>query len=435
MKNEYMQQVMVEQANVEGELRKKRRARPMAPVAKQAQFPADDDLVAVSSGLESGPEAPAVDVRITGFWRWKNVIVPPNAYVVHTRRGREDPLHIGLGTSFRFNPITDSYLVVPAAMQTIIINANCICREKQGILVQGYVQWVIDDFETSYRRLDFSDPVDPMRVVNVQLREQAEAVIKDTVATMSLENVLSDRQPIIKELTTRLRTLMEGEGDYEGLGLRIVTVQIKEAVVSSPTVWESLQRPFRAERAKEARLAELEHEAKVREREAEERKAAEMLRLQTEAEIANRRAETEAKTFDRQQAETARRARVEAESLAESIEHEKEKAAKRAELETQTIEIENRAAQLRFDAANRRSLAEIETEAARRRVANDLSDERLREILIEALPEIVERMPKPDELKSVQIGYPRGADGIGTLLPALVELVDSLRRPGGNGVG
>ena len=422
MKNEYMQQVMVEQANVEGELRKKRRAMPVAAREIRAQLP--DDMVA--SSVDSGPEAPAVDVRITGFWRWKNVIVPPNAYVVHTRRGREEPVHIGLGTSFRFNPITDSYLVVPAAMQTIIINANCICREKQGILVQGYVQWVIDDFETAYRRLDFSDPVDPMRVVNVQLREQAEAVIKDTVATMTLENVLADRQPIIKELTTRLRTLMEGEGEYEGLGLRIVTVQIKEAVVSSPTVWESLQRPFRAERAKEARLAELEHEAKVREREAEERKAAEMLRLQTEAELARHRAETEAATFDRQQRETVRRARVEAEALAESIEHEKEKATKRAELEIQTIEIQDRAAQLRFDGVNRRALAEVETEAARRRVANDLSDERLREILIAALPDIVERMPKPDELKSVQIN---GADGIGTLLPALVELVDSLRRP------
>jgi regulator of protease activity HflC (stomatin/prohibitin superfamily) len=385
------------------------------------------DLVAFGGGNgEVGFEPPAVDVRITGFWRWKNVIVPPNAYVVHTRRGREEPVHIGLGTSFRFNPITDSYLVVPAAMQTIVINANSICREKQGILVQGYVQWVIDDFETAYRRLDFGDPIDPMRVVNVQLREQAEAVIKDTVATMSLENVLADRQPIIKELTSRLRTLMEGEGEHEGLGLRIVTVQIKEAVVSSPTVWESLQRPYRAERAKEARLAELGHAAIVRDREAGERKAAEQLRMETEAELARIRADNEARAFDRQQAEAARRARVEAEALAESIEHEKEKAARRAELATQTIEIDNAAAQLRFDADNRRALAQIETDAAHRRVVNDLSDERLREILIEALPAIVERMPKPDELKSVQIN---GADGIGTLLPALVELVDSLRRP------
>lgn len=421
MKNEYMEQVMVAQANVEGELRKKARRAPVA-LAEGAVFGTSD----IDLPGSNGTEAPAVDVRITGLWRWKNVIVPPNVYVVHTRRGRDEPLHIGLGTSFRFNPVTDSFLVVPAAMQTIIINANCISREKQGILVQGYVQWVIDDFETAYRRLDFSDSFDPMRVVNVQLREQAEAVIKDTVATMSLEAVLADRQPIIKELTDRLRNIMEGEEEHQGLGLSIVTVQIKEAVVSSATVWETLQRPFRAERAKEARIAELAEHNVIREREAEDRKAAEATRIEADAAIARRRAEAEAKAFDHEQAESARRARIEAEALTESIEHEKEKAAKRAELAELTATNENRIARLRVEAANARARIDIETDAARREVANKVSDARLRELLIDALPEIVERMPKPDELKSVQIN---GADGVGTLLPALVELVDSLRNP------
>ena len=73
-----------------------------------------------------------------------------------------------------------------------------------------------------------------MRIVNVQLREQAEAAIKDKVATMAIDDILSDKQPIIEELTARLRAVAEGAG------LRIITVQIKEAVVSSRAVWESL---------------------------------------------------------------------------------------------------------------------------------------------------------------------------------------------------
>src|SRR3954469_11214130 len=104
-----------------------------------------------------------------------------------------------------------------------------------------------------------------MRVVNVQLREQAEAAIKDKVATMGIDEVLSDKQPIIAELTHRLRWVAEGAdrtagggggGDPMservggtgagggGLGLKIVTVQIKEAVVSSTRLWENLQKPF-----------------------------------------------------------------------------------------------------------------------------------------------------------------------------------------------
>lgn len=419
-KNDYMEQVMAHQANVEGELRKKRRSpRSSAPVAETNR---------VVRPSETGAHAPELDVRVTGFWRWKNVVVPPNAYVVHTRRGCEEPVDIGLGTSFRFNPLTDAYLVVPAAMQTAVIDAHCICREKQGILVQGYVQWVIDDFRTAYRRLDFSDPANPMRVVNVQLREQAEAVIKDTVATMSLERVLADRQLIIKELTNRLRALMEGEEPHQGhgLGLRIVTVQIKEAVISSPTVWATLQRPFRAERAKEARLAELAQETIVKNREAEANKSAELSRVENEAEIARHQAQAEAEAFDRQQAEVVRRARVEAEATAASMKYEKEKAAKRAELDVQNIELQSHAANLRFEAADKLARAQIDTDAARQRVTNELSDERLRELLFGALPEIVERMPKSDDLT---LTSPSGAEGLGALLPALIELFDTLRRP------
>ncbi len=418
--NEYMQQVILNQANVERNLKK--RARPA--VARTDQLATTTDRISAVEG--SNGEAPAVEVRITGFWRWKNVIVPPNAYVVHTRRGHGQPLHCGLGISFRFNPLTDSFLAVPAAMQTIIINANCICREKQGILVQGYVQWMIDDFATAYRKLDFGDPIDPMSVVNTQLREQAEAVIKDTVSTMTLESVLADRQPIIRELTDRLRAIMEGEDGGEGLGLRIVTVQIKEAVVSSASLWENLQRPFRAERRKEARLAELEQEVKVREREMAERTAARVLEIDTEAEIAHRNARADAATFDRQQAETSRRARVEADALAEALEHEMGKAAKRAELERVTLGHQIEAESLRFDAINQRALAEIETDAARRKVANDVSVEFIKQRLIEILPSIAERLPRPSEMKSISIN---GVNGLSGLLPALVEIVD---RVGGN---
>jgi flotillin len=49
-----------------------------------------------------------------------------------------------------------------------------------------------------------------MGLVNVQLREQAEAAIKDQVATLSIDEVLSDKQPIIDELTHRLQTVAEG---------------------------------------------------------------------------------------------------------------------------------------------------------------------------------------------------------------------------------
>lgn len=229
-------------------------------------------------------------VRETGFWILRRIIVPPNAYVVHTRLGRKEPVTLGLGVSFRYNPYTDAYLIVPAAMQTIGVVANCISKEKQGLNILAYVQWQIHDFGVAYRKLDFSDSRDPLGIVNAQLREQAEAAIKDKIATMSVEEVLTDKEPIIEELTTRLKTVAEGRAQNggspgatmgEGLGIKIVTVQLKEALVSSQRLWEHLQAPFRYEQEKKARISYLLAQDEIRQKELENRQVAETSEAET----------------------------------------------------------------------------------------------------------------------------------------------------------
>lgn len=483
--NVYMQQALQQQAEVERVMRGgKKRKMPRAQVALTASHPGQAAPSFAGGGGDSGgADVPAVEVRITGWWRWKRVIVPPNAYVVHTRMGRTEPLDCGLGISFRFDPAVDSFLVAPATLQTIMVSANCICIERQGILVQGYVQWIIDDFALAYRKLDFSDPVDPMGVVNAQLREQAEAAIKDTVATMGIDAVLADKQPIIEELTTRLRTLAEGSGERSaGLGLRIVTVQIKEAVISSTRLWESLQRGFRAERNKAARLAELEHQREIQRQETEAEREREEDELASEETIAAQRASHAATAFDREHAERVRRSQVEADHLATQAEHEKRKLETEAALERKRIQIqtaqeraraEERAAleaaafdreqeerqrraqvqaealaieiaqkQERLDAeaalekqrmtheAERQALetqawlerakAEVEIARAQRQVDNDLTPELVQQKLVELLPEIADKLPQPAELKAVNFN---GASGLSPLVTELLSLV------------
>jgi regulator of protease activity HflC (stomatin/prohibitin superfamily) len=253
---------------------------PRSPIA-QTGLKTSEELQ-----LEKEP----IRVRETGFWPFKRVIVPPNVYVVHTRIGRAQPVTLGLGLSFRYNAATDAYLVVPAAMQTIGIVANSITREKQGINVLAYVQWQINDFGVAYRKLDFSDSRDPLGIVNAQLREQAEAAIKDKIATLSVEDVLTDKEPVIEELTTRLKAVAEGRnaasgGSDEGLGIKIVTVQIKEAVVSSQRLWEHLQAPFRYEQEKAARISYLETQDEIRQKELLTRQATETSEAETLVEI------------------------------------------------------------------------------------------------------------------------------------------------------
>jgi hypothetical protein len=411
VKNEYMAKVMAQQAQVQQDLRGTRKRSLAAP------SPGSGPTM-IPTSTTPLPDAPAVDVRITGFWRWRRVLVPPNVYVVHTRLGHEEPVTCGLGTSFRYNPYTDSFLVVPSAIQTILISANCICRERQGILVQGYVQWIIGDIRTAYRKLDFSDATDPMAVVNVQLREQAEAAIKDMVSTMSIDEVLSDKQPIVEQLTTRLRAIAEGDGGG-GLGLRISTVQIKEAIVSSSELWETLQRPFRAERHRAARLAELAEQGEIRRKEAEAREVAETRRIALDEALAQRKAEVDARDFDHQVAEQTRRAALEAAKLEQTLAHDKAQARARAELKQQALEYELALADLRLTAEGKRKDAELAWLAAERRVDNDLSALAVQRHLIDKLPAITQNLPTPATLHQVNLS---GLDGLVPMLGDLLTL-------------
>ena len=409
--NTYLERVVAQQAALEEDLR---------PAAAKAPAPAPRRSRGFGGFAPTPPEpsgGQAVDVRVSGFGRWKTVIVPPNAFVVHTRRGRDKPLHMGLGISFRFNPAKDSYLVVPGTMQTILLNAYCICRELQGVVVQAYVQWIVEDIETAYRRLDFGHRSDPMRLVNLQLKEQAEAAVKDKVATMSVLEVLSDKQPIIEELTSRLRAVAE-----ESLGLRIVTVQIKEAVVSSTRVWENLQKPYRAEKNQEARLAELAADEVIAARQAH-----------NETLAFDRRSQEELRRGEREQEDARKLATQRDETRGHTLRLETERHAQEVEIGRLRVEMEHTLEQLKLDyelasmtarAENENSikLMEIERSRMRQEINNGQSPEAIQARLIAGLPEIVSRLPKPTELRTVNLS---GADS-GTLAGIIAELTAAL---------
>ncbi len=373
--NAYLDRAVAQQAALEQDMRPSKSI--AAPAARRPV------------GGQANDAANAIAVRITGFGRWKTVIVPPNAFVVHTRRGRPDPVHIGLGISFRYNPYTDSYMVVPGTMQTILLNAYCICRELQGVVVQAYVQWIVQDIATAYQKLDFADSNDPMRLVNLQLKEQAEAAIKDKVATMGVHEVLSDKQPIIEELTTRLRDVAEG-----GLGLRIVTVQIKEAIVSSTRLWENLQKPFRAEQNQLARLAELAAEEVIAQRQAVNDRAA-----------AAQRDETQRHAIHLEQ---------------ERHEQEVHIGRLRAELAVEALQAELAAEKTRADHEHALALLKIERSRLRQEIANAQTPAAIQGRMLDNLPEIVSRLPQPATLNSVSLS------GDTTTLPGIVATIKSL---------
>lgn len=429
-RNSYLEEVLQQQEVVARELRKSPRQEMSSNMAP-APMATRGRMVMGGGGPEASPSSGGGDVRVVGWWRFKTVIVPPNVYAVHTRKGHAEPLHIGLGQSFSYDPSRDAFLTMPAAMQTIAINARCICKERQGILVQAYVQWIIADIQTAYRRLDFSDTEDPMKIVNVQLREQAEAAIKDKVSTMGIDEVLADKQPIIEDLILRLRSVAEGK-EGEGLGLKIVTVQIKEAVVSSTRLWQNLQTPFRAEQARIADLAQIDNERVVTAMRLTQRREAELAELAARRTLEETRAREEAIIESTQAAvalEVALAKARHAVALAEA-----RTAELAAQVQVDAAEAERartqQAARLtrELDAAKaevERAEGSLSIDEKRRAIEANVSEGMLQRELIQALPKLAAHLPRPD--KSEQIILHGGAEtpALGALV-AFVKVVQEL---------
>src|SRR4051812_24015616 len=106
--NSYLGEVLEQQQRVDQELKARKRSMPMpsnmaaAPAqAVQMAGPAEGRgqqvFRAQAANLQQAAftlEGRAIDYKITGIGPWKTVVVPPNVYVVHTRRGIEKPLHM-----------------------------------------------------------------------------------------------------------------------------------------------------------------------------------------------------------------------------------------------------------------------------------------------------------------------------------------------------
>ncbi|RKZ63528.1 MAG: hypothetical protein DRR08_03215 [Candidatus Parabeggiatoa sp. nov. 2] len=347
----------------------------LSPTSTSSNQPPQGNLV---TSEELQLEKEPIKIRETGFWRWKRILIPPNAYVVHTRLGRGAPVTIGLGKSFRYNPNTDAYLVVPAAMQTIGIVARCITQEKQGINMLAYLQWQISDFSIAYRKLDFSDSRDPLGIVNAQLGEQAEAAIKDKIATMSVEEVLTDKAPIIEELTKRIEAVTESRNHedsvtHEGLGIKIVTVQIREAYVSSQKLWQDLQAPFRHQQEQAARISRLTMLNEIHNKELQSRHLKETREAETNAAIEQVKQSKQTEAFQLKLAEEAVRFNKEQETFRTKLQLEEQttlaKQASQLRIQAQEQETAQHKIQLEEQTALARQTSEQRLQAQQARLA------------------------------------------------------------------
>ena len=110
----------------------------------------------------------------------------------------------------------------------------------------------------------------------------------------------------------------------DGLGIKIVTVQIKEALVSSQRLWQDLQAPFRYEQEKTARISYLASQDEIRQKELETRQVTETSEAETMVAIERIKQSKQTEALDLRLAEEATRFTREQESARQKIQLEEQ---------------------------------------------------------------------------------------------------------------
>lgn len=304
--------------------------------------------------------------------RWGRVSAQANEFLIHMRDGRVVRAGQGLAC---FKWPSDSVAIVPTSIARLAFTADQVTVEKVGVEVKGLAVYRISDPLLAYRMLDLE-----RASLTEILRDMFIGATRRIVARLSLDECLTHRKDrVAATLMEEIAPILAGEGSPDdtnaaGWGVVLDTIEIQDVRVLSKEVFERLQAPYRERLALEALVAE-------------DRVRTERDRLDAE----RRRVEEQA--LRALMAEEEARMAVERRRAAEARQHEDDLAAQRLDAELararRKAEADRERQEIELDA--RRRDGEVQAALARlaRAADDDLSEARLREVLLtETVPEV-----------------------------------------------
>lgn len=203
------------------------------------------------------------------------VTIAPNEYVVHTRLGKIK--NQGLGKTFLLWPLVDSFIKFSITPRKINFYADNITQEKQGVGIDGFLIWSIEDGEKAYKKIGSSDS-ESLDSLSLQLIDISVSIARNAISNMNLDEVLTNREVLVDKLSAQLSAII---ADW---GLKIETIEIKEVRILSETLFESMQAPFRNEQLKHAEHSRLEAKQSIETAAAETEVAVRITKAQEELE-------------------------------------------------------------------------------------------------------------------------------------------------------
>ena len=309
---------------------------------------------------------------MTQIPRWGRVTAGANEFLIQMRNGKV--VRAGQGLSC-FKWPSDSVTIVPTSIARLSFAADQVTLEKVGVEVRGLAVYRIAEPLLAFRMIE----LDRTSLTEI-LRDMFVGATRRIVASLTLDACMRHRkEEIASALMNEIAPVLAGEGapsdtNEAGWGVVLDTIEIQDVRVLSKEVFERLQAPYREKLALESLVAEERVFEERARNEQGRRRAAEQARRELMAD------EEERLVAERRRMEEARR--HEDDLAARQLEAELARAIRKAEADRARAAVE---------LAARREAAEVEAAilASSRAAYGDLSEARLREIMItETMPEI-----------------------------------------------
>jgi regulator of protease activity HflC (stomatin/prohibitin superfamily) len=184
-------------------------------------------------------------VLLTAFYVRKYVrIFDPNIFYVHLRRGKARKQGEG-GMVVRI-PFLDRILAVDRTVQQLNISAESVLsKEKQKIRLSAVLLWQADNAIATINNVTWKEI--PNRLTAI-----IESVIRTACASLSVEEILQERQLIIEAIKKELIDIVSE------WGLKIVSVELVDVVVVNESFLRDMSKPREAEMHRLAQIALIE---------------------------------------------------------------------------------------------------------------------------------------------------------------------------------
>ncbi|MHA2298720.1 MAG: SPFH domain-containing protein [Candidatus Hodarchaeales archaeon] len=170
----------------------------------------------------------------------------PNEYVIHLRNGKVRSA--GTGGNLFLLPLIDEIIVIPTTVQQTLLEARerVVSHEYQDVSLTAFIYWRVLKPDVAYNKVSWT--LTATDYVEKIIKNAAESIIRTTCANMAIEDIIREREKILKNVSAELHSLMS---DW---GIAVESVEIRDVEVLDPALKENLEAIKKLEEEQKAKL-------------------------------------------------------------------------------------------------------------------------------------------------------------------------------------